>query len=61
MNILGFREGPDVRTGTYRASTTERVVTSDGKNEISMSDLAVAAVDFAEETNFNRVKVTVGY
>lgn len=61
MNILGFRGGPDVRTGTYRASTTERVVTSDGKNEISMSDLAVAAVDFAEETNFNRVKVTAGY
>lgn len=61
MNILGFREGPDVRTGEYRASTTERVVTADGKNEISMSDLAVAIVDFAEETDFNRVKVAVGY
>ena len=61
MNILGFRQGPDVRTRTYRASTTEHVVSADGKNEISMSDLAVAAVDFAEEAKFNRVKVTVGY
>lgn len=61
MNILGFRNGADVRTGKYRASTTERVATPDGKNEISMSDLAFAVVDFAEETNFNRVKVAVGY
>ena len=61
MGILGFREGPDIRTGTYRASTSEYVVTADGKNEISMSDLAVAAVDFAEEADFNRVKVAVGY
>lgn len=61
MNLLGFRKGPDVRTGIYRASTSERVVAADGKSEISMSDLAVAAVDFAEETSFNRVMVTVGY
>lgn len=61
MTILGFRDGPDVRTGKYRTSTTERVVTADGRNEISMSDLAVAAVDFAEGTDFKRVKVTVGY
>lgn len=60
MTILGFREGPDVRTGNYRAST-ERVVADDGTSEISMSDLAVAAVDFAEGTDFNRLKVTVGY
>ncbi len=61
MGILGFREGPDVRTGKYRTSTTERVVMADGKNEVSMSDLAVAVVDFAEESEFNRVKVAVGY
>lgn len=61
MNILGFRNGPDVRSGEYRASTTERLVTPDGKNEISMSDLAVAVVDFAEGSDFNRVKVAVGY
>lgn len=61
MSILGFRGGRDVRTGKYRTSTTERVVTVGGKNEISLSDLAIAVVDFAEKTEFNRVKVAVGY
>lgn len=61
MTILGFREGPNERTGIYRASTTERVVSDDGKNEISMSDLAVAAVDFAENGSYTGEKLTVGY
>lgn len=61
MKIMGFREGPDIRSGSYRTSTTEYVKDSDGNNEISMSDLAVAALDFAEKRNFQKVKVAVGY
>nr|XP_061806002.1 uncharacterized protein YwnB-like [Nerophis lumbriciformis] len=65
MNILGFGRGandqPNERTGGYRTSTEQSVVSADGKNQISMADLAVAALDFAEQPKFNQVKVTVGY
>lgn len=61
MNIIGFRNGEDIKTGQYRTSTTGFVKDSEGNNAISISDLAVAAVDFAETGRFNKQKVAIAY
>lgn len=60
LDIMGFRGGEDVRTGYYRSAISTMVVNADGKNQITKSDLAVAALDFAEQPYFNQLKVTVG-
>jgi putative NADH-flavin reductase len=60
MNIKGFRGGDNIRTGKYRTSTTDFVVDATGNSSLSMADLAIAIVDFAEKGNFNKVKVAVG-
>ena len=60
MNILGFRGGKDERTGQYRSAITTVVVNAEGESQITKSDLAVAALDFAEQPYFNKLKVTVG-
>lgn len=60
MNIMGFRGGKDERTGTYRSAISTVVVNADGNSQITRSDLAVAALDFAEQPYFNQLKVTVG-
>lgn len=60
LDILGFRGGEDIRTGTYRSAISTVVVNADGNSQITKSDLAVAALDFAEQPYFNKLKVTVG-
>jgi putative NADH-flavin reductase len=60
LTIKGFRGGEDIRTGKYRTSTTDFVKDAEGNNAISISDLAVAALDFAENGSFNKRKVALG-
>lgn len=60
-NILGFRDGANVARRSYRASTSGHLFDADRKNEISMSDLAMAAIDFSESSEYNHAKVTVAY
>ncbi len=60
--IVGFGRTPgdDVRTGKYRTSTEGLVLDADGENSITLSDLAVAVVDFAESGEFNQQWVGLG-
>jgi len=61
-NIIGWRPGTgeDARTGNYRTSTEGFVIDAAGNSSLTVSDLAVAIVDFAETGEFNRQKVAVG-
>lgn len=52
---------PGTRTGIYRTGTTELLVDSDGKSEISMEDAAVALLDEAENPKYHREMFTIGY
>ena len=63
FSVLGWREGTgeDFRSGVYRTSTAGRVFDEEGKNVISVSDLAVAVIDFAESGDFIHSKVALGY
>ena len=62
MTVQGYRSGTDQRLGSYNTAINNTlVVDAEGNNAISMSDIAVAAVDFAETGEFNRAKVAVGY
>jgi len=63
MNILGWRPGTgeDQRTGEYRVAVDDYVRDEEGKNQITVSDLAAAALDMAESGEYNQMKVTVGY
>lgn len=61
MGVVGYRSGTDLRTGSYNTAINNGfVLDAEGENSIFMSDLAVAAVDFAESGEFNRTKVAVG-
>ncbi len=49
------------RTGQYRTSTTAPVKDAAGKSAINVADLAMAAVDEAEQPHFAGQRFTVGY
>lgn len=49
------------RTGKYRVSTTQLLRDRQGRNAIDIADLAVAAVDEAENPRFIGKRFTVGY
>lgn len=49
------------RTGKYRMGTDNPVNDAEGKNAISVQDLAVALLDEAERGEFLRQRFTVGY
>jgi uncharacterized protein len=49
------------RTGKYRTSTTELLLDADGKSVVNIADLAVAAVDEAEQQRFVGKRFTIGY
>lgn len=49
------------RTGKYRTSTTGLVKDANGKSELNIADLAVAAVDEAHQHRFVGKRFTVGY
>lgn len=61
-NIIGWRPGTgeDARTGKYRTSGEGAVIDAEGNNSLTVSDLAVAIVDFAESGEFNQQKTAVG-
>ena len=64
QNIQGWKQGfppQPHRTGTYRASTTELVRDAQGHSAVNIADLAVAAVDEAENPRFIGKRFTVGY
>ncbi|HEX4024093.1 MAG TPA: NAD(P)H-binding protein [Steroidobacteraceae bacterium] len=49
------------RTGKYRTSTSALVEDANGKNVVNIADLAVAAVDEAEQQRFVGKRFTIGY
>lgn len=64
MDIDGWSAGaPPVlkRTGKYRTSTSGLVEDANGKSVVNIADLAVAAVDEAEQQRFVGKRFTVGY
>lgn len=64
MDIHGWNMGKapvPKRTGKYRTSTEAPVLDANGKNAIDIADLAVAAVDEAEQHRFVGKRFTVGY
>lgn len=64
MNIEGWKlHSPPQphRTGKYRVATTNFVQDAQGKSQINVADLAVAAVDEAEHPHFIGKRFTVGY
>jgi putative NADH-flavin reductase len=61
LHIIGWKEGDNTRTGTYRIETDKLVEDADGENSISMADLSVAVVDEAEKGDHVRKRFTVGY
>ncbi|MBD1391823.1 NAD(P)-dependent oxidoreductase [Mucilaginibacter glaciei] len=52
---------PGTRTGTFRLGTESPVFNEAGKCEISVEDLAVAAVNELENNKFIKARFTVGY
>lgn len=64
MDIDGWsRDGKLVlkRTGKYRTSTSALVQDASGRNVVNIADLAVAAVDEAEQHRFVGQRFTIGY
>jgi len=64
LNIQGWTMGAPPqphRTGKYRVSTTELVMDAQGQSAVNIADLAVAAVDEAENPRFIGKRFTVGY
>ncbi|MCZ6526088.1 MAG: NAD(P)H-binding protein [Gammaproteobacteria bacterium] len=63
MKILGIYENPDKTTTkeTFRTSTSEPLIDTDGNNTIYVRDLARAAVSEIEDRKFERQVFTVGY
>ena len=63
-NVQGWTMGQPPqphRTGKYRVSTTELVTDAQGKSALDVADVAVAAVDEAENPHFIGKRFTVGY
>ena len=52
---------PGKRTGVFRLGTDHPVVDADGKNEISVEDMAVAIIDELENKQFIKKRFTLGY
>ena len=52
---------PGKRTGKFRLGTDHPVVDADGKNEISVEDMAVAIIDELENKQFIKKRFTLGY
>lgn len=52
---------PGKRTGVFRLGTNQPVVDENGKNEISVEDLAVAIIDELESNRFIKKRFTLGY
>ncbi|WP_374950815.1 NAD(P)-dependent oxidoreductase [Mucilaginibacter sp.] len=52
---------PGARTGTFRLGTESPVFNEEGKCEISVEDLAVAAVNELENKQYIKARFTVGY
>lgn len=64
MNILGWSPGgitDEKKLGTYRTTTTGPVKDAEGKNEIYIADLAVAAIEEIENKRYMARRFTVGY
>jgi hypothetical protein len=61
LDLSGYREGDNTRTGEYRIETDKLVMDVDGKSVITVSDLSVAVVDEVENGNYVRSRLTVGY
>jgi putative NADH-flavin reductase len=64
LDIDGYARGGKLvlkRTGKYRTSTTGFVQDASGKSVVNIADLAVAAVDEAEQQRFVGKRFTVGY
>jgi putative NADH-flavin reductase len=52
---------PGSRTGKFRLGTDQPVFDENGKNDISVEDLAVAIVDELESNSFIKKRFTLGY
>lgn len=52
---------PGKRTGVFRLGTDQPVFDSEGKNDISVEDLAVAIIDELENSQFIKKRFTLGY
>lgn len=52
---------PGKRTGDFRIGTDNPVVDENGKNEISVEDMAVAIIDELENNRFIKRRFTLGY
>jgi uncharacterized protein len=52
---------PGERTGVFRIGTDNPVFSADGKNDISVEDMAKAIVDELENNQFVQQRFTVGY
>ena len=52
---------PGERTGKFRLGTDNPVTDADGKNEISVEDMAVAIIDELEKKQFIKKRFTLGY
>ncbi len=52
---------PGERTGVFRLGADQPVTDEDGKNEISVEDMAVAIIDELESNRFIKRRFTLGY
>jgi putative NADH-flavin reductase len=52
---------PGKRTGVFRLGTDQPVFDTEGKNDISVEDLAVAIIDELEQNRFIKKRFTLGY
>ncbi|TSD67184.1 NAD(P)-dependent oxidoreductase [Inquilinus sp. KBS0705] len=52
---------PGERTGTFRLGTESPVFNDEGKNDISVADLAVAVINELENNQFIKARFTLGY
>lgn len=52
---------PGERTGAFRLGTDQPVTDENGKNEISVEDMAVAIIDELESNRFIKRRFTIGY
>jgi len=52
---------PGTRTGTFRLGTENPVFNAEGKNDISVEDLAVAIFNELENNQFIKSRFTLGY
>jgi putative NADH-flavin reductase len=52
---------PGKRTGVFRLGTDNPVTDTEGKNEISVEDMAIAIIDELESNRFIKKRFTLGY